>query len=118
MEYTEGAVREFLSGLVAEALAGDKPGMSVRFAQKRFVKKDPTFVACTWPAKSGAGQAPREFIVAFSGEAVDRFANADEDRLGRLRAAAIAFIREERKRFDTSETGAYPFLCQIDVLKV
>lgn len=114
MEFTEAAVREFLINLVSEALAADKPDMDLRFAQKRFVKGDPALVHCTWALEGG--RRSQTFVVAFSGESVANFASADDERRARLRAAAIAAIRERHRAFDPADTGPYPLLCQIDYL--
>lgn len=112
MENTEAAVRGYLTGLVSEALAGNPPQMSLRFAQLRFVKGDPATVSCTWPAGG------REFVVAFSGEAVTNFVTADEARLGRLHAAAVAAIKAQYQSFEGEPGQRHPFQCKIDYLGV
>ena len=117
MEYTEGAVRDLLTGIVEEALAGDRPEIALNFAQRRFVKTDPAIVTCAWNL-AGGGRS-REFNVCFSGAAIENFADADQGRLEKLRAAAIGAIRESRGGFDPADTSArYPYQCLIDRLGV
>ena len=116
MENNDATVRAYLTALVSEALAGEPPQLAVRYAQGRFVKGDPISVICSWP---GLGSGPsKEFIVAFSGEAVTNFVTADEARLAKLRAAALAAIAAQHKAFDPARGERYPFLCQIDYLGV
>src|SRR4051812_5332252 len=116
MENNDATVRPYLTALVSEALAEDPPQMGVRYAQGRFVKGDPISVICSWE-KLGSGPS-RQFIVAFSGEAVTNFVTADDAKLAKLRAAALAAIAEHHKAFKPAEGGAYPFLCQIDYLGI
>ena len=116
MEFTEPAVREFLTSLVLEALGDNKPQTEMKYGQQRFVKGDPATVTCTWPLGGEAGQRSQEFAVLFSGEAVTNFAEADEGRRARLRALAIESIRAQHRAFDPADKGPYPFLCQIDWL--
>ncbi len=111
MDNTEAVVREFLAGVVTEAL-GDGAKISSDFAQKRFVKGDPAILAIQ------AGGV-RELHVCFSGEAVTNFVMADEAKLARLRAGAIEQIRDQHKTYKPDDLASkYPFLIQIDYIKV
>lgn len=117
MEYTEAAIREFISSLVLDALASSQPGIAVKFAQGRFVKTDPASVVCSWqsPTAGGATTRSREFTVIFSGDALAAFVAADPDQLAKHRATAIAAIRNSHKDFDPSgDAIAQPVLCLID----
>ena len=117
MENNDATMSAYLNALVAEALADDPPQTGMRYAQGRFVKGDPISVVCSWP-KLGSG-ADKQFIAAFSGEAVTNFVTADEAKLAKLRAAALDAIRERHQAFKAGGSGsAYAFLCQIDYLGV
>jgi len=114
MEYTEGAVRELLTGIVKQALGESRPDISLEFAQLRFVKTDPAIVACVW----NAGRS-RRFNVCFSGASIENFVAADEAKLDKLRGAAVEAIRVAHRDFDPNDTGArYPYQCLIDRLGV
>lgn len=111
MDNTEAVVRDFLAGVVMEALGGGAK-ISSDFAQKRFVKGDPAILAI-----QAAGA--RELHVCFSGEAVTNFVSADEAKLAKLRAGAIEQIRAQHKGYNPADLAfKYPFLIQIDYIKV
>lgn len=111
MDNTEAVVKEFLAGVVTEAL-GSGTRISSAFAQKRFVKGDPAILAIQ-------ADGARELHVCFSGEAVTNFVAADEAKLAKLRAGAIEQIRAQHQAYNPADMAfKYPFLIQIDYIKV
>ena len=111
MDNTEAVVQDFLAGVVTEAL-GNGEKVSSAFAQKRFVKGDPAILAIE-------ADGACELHVCFSGEAVTNFVMADEAKLAKLRAGAIGQIRDQHQAYNPADLALkYPFLIQIDYIKV